>query len=149
MYIPRNKNVVKNTVFQQNSSSEQVLSSSVVDITGTEISYTPEAGADRVVYEYNIQYFNDPDSDNNTYIELNMNSGSGYVSLGSGYRINETNQNVQGQGHYEGKFVIDAWSGSRSLKMTVRAYDNARRVTLHKDESGNLFDPVINIYSVM
>ena len=149
MYIQRNKNVVKNTVFQQSSSSEQTVSSSVVDISGTEVTYTPESGASKVVYEYNIQYFNNPDSANNTYIELNMNSGSGYSSLGSGYRLNEVYQNVEGQGHYEGKFVIDSWTGSRSLKMTIRAYDDLRRVTLHKDESGNLFDPIINIYSVM
>ena len=149
MYIPRNKNKKQNIAVQRSSISTQVLNNTVVDISGSEISYTPDSGASKVIYEFTVQYHNDPHTHNSFYYELKKDSGSGYVSLGQGYRVNHVYQNVQGQNTIEGRFVLDSWSGSNDLKMTARTYDNYKKVTLHEDEAGNHFDPIIKVYSLM
>ena len=149
MYIPRNKKLKNNLVIQRSSVSAQEISSTVTDINGTELSYTPTSGASKIVYEFTIQYHNDPDTHNNFFYEIRKDSGSGYSALGQGYRVNHTYQNVSGQNIIEGRFVLDAWSGSNNLKMTIRSWDNLRRVTLHEDEAGNHFDPIIKVYSLM
>ena len=149
MYIPRNKKLKNNLVIQRSSVSAQEISTTVADINGTELSYTPTSGASKIVYEFTIQYHNDPDTHNNFFYEIRKDSGSGYSALGQGYRVNHTYQNVSGQNIIEGRFVLDAWSGSNNLKMTIRSWDNLRRVTLHEDEAGNHFDPIIKVYSLM
>ena len=149
MYIPRNKKIKKNIVVQRSSVSTQEPDATVVDISGSQISYTPVSGSSKVVYEFIMQHHNDPDQHNNFYYELKKDSGSGYVSLGQGYRVNHTYNYVYGQNTVEGRFVLDTWSGSNDLKMTIRAYDNAREITLHEDEAGNHFDPIIKVYSLM
>ena len=55
MYKPRTTSGQKNIKTLRTSESEQVLSSSYGPINGTEITYTPHADADSVVYEYRIQ----------------------------------------------------------------------------------------------
>ena len=149
MYIPRKEKINKNIVFQSSSETAQEIDATVVDIGGTEISYTPEANSSKVVYEFKIQYHNDPDVHNNLYYELQKDSGSGYTSLGKGYLVNMVYQYVSGQNVIEGYFILDSWSGSNSLKLTGRTYDNAREITLHEDEAGNHFDPIIKVYSLM
>ena len=149
MYIPRNKKIKKNVVIQRSNISAQEISTTVADINGTELSYTPTSGASKIVYEFKIQYHNDPDTHNNFFYEIRKDSGSGYSALGQGYRVNHTYQNVAGQNIFEGRFVLDTWSGSNDLKMTIRSWDGSRRVTLHEDEAGNHFDPIIKVYSLM
>ena len=149
MYIPRKEKINKNIVFQSSSETAQEIDATVVDIGGTEISYTPEANSSKVVYEFKIQFHNDPDVHNNLYYELQKDSGSGYTSLGKGYLVNMVYQYVSGQNVIEGYFILDSWSGSNSLKLTGRTYDNAREITLHEDEAGNHFDPIIKVYSLM
>jgi len=149
MYIPRKNKIKNNIVFQRSSVTAQEVDSSVVDISGTEISYTPEANSSKVVYEFKIQFHNDPDRHNNLFYELQKDSGSGYSPLGKGYLVNNVYQFVYGQNVIEGYFILDSWSGSNNLKLTGRTYDNQRRHTLHEDEAGNHFDPIIKVYSLM
>tara|TARA_B100000927_G_scaffold28971_1_gene21419 strand:- start:296 stop:745 length:450 start_codon:yes stop_codon:yes gene_type:complete len=149
MYIPRKNRIKKNIVIQRSSTTAQEIDSSVVDISGTEISYTPEANSSKVAYEFKIQYHNDPDQHNNLFYELQKDSGSGYSPLGKGYLVNMVYQFVNGQHVIEGYFILDSWSGSNNLKLTGRTYDDSREMTLHEDEAGNHFDPIIKIYSIM
>ena len=149
MYIPRNKKIKSNIYIQRSSVSTQIINSTVIDISGTEVSYTPTSGASKVIYEFTIQYHNDPDTHNNFYFEIQKNTGSGYSAVGQGYRVNHTYQYVSGQNTVEGRFVLDSWTGSNSLKITARSYDNAREATLLEDEAGNHFDPIIKVYSLM
>ena len=157
MYIPRDKNIKSNIVFQKQSVSSQIVEVTEQDISGTEISYTPTQNATKVVYEFQIQYHDDPTSNtflgslsnNYIYMQLKRNSGSGYTNLGQGFRLNEFERVAGTQGIYKGKFVIDAWTGSQSLKMSARAKSTNERVTLHLDEASNICHPVIKIYSLM
>ncbi len=149
MYIPRKNNIKKNIVVQRSSTTSQEIDATVVDLGGTEISYTPEANSSKVVYEFKIQFHNDPDVHNNLFYEIQKDSGSGYSTLGKGYLVNMVYQFVSGQNIIEGFFILDSWSGSNDLKLTGRTYDNQREITLHEDEAGNHFDPIIKVYSLM
>ena len=151
MYISRKNKIKKNIVVQRSSETAQEIDATVVDIGGTEISYTPEANSSKVVYEFKIQYHDDPDQHNNLFYELQKDdlSGSGYSPLGKGYKVNMVYQFVNGQNVIEGYFILDSWSGSNNLKLTGKTYDNVREITLHEDEAGNHFDPIIKVYSLM
>ena len=149
MYIPRNKNCKKNLVLQRSSVSSQVISTTVVDISGTEISYIPEANSSFVVYEFNIQFHNDPDINNSFYYELQKNDGSGYSPVGQGYRVRANYSLAWSQNTIEGKFVLNSWTGSNDLKMTIRSSSTSTEFTLHEDDAGNDFDPIIKMYSIM
>lgn len=119
------------------------------DVNGTEISYTPETGASYVIYEYIIQYHNDPSSHNHLYFELWSNEGSGYSSLGQGYKHAQSGYYNEYQDVITGYFKLSAWSGSKSLKLRCRARNNQSRATLHENEGSNHFDPIVTIYSVI
>ena len=67
MYIPRNKKCKKNLILQSESVSSQVTNATVADVAGSEISYTPETNSNFVVYEFKIQFHNDPDNYNLCY----------------------------------------------------------------------------------
>ena len=156
MYIPRDKEIKSNIVFQRQSVSSQIVEVTEQDISGTEISYTPSQNATKVVYEFQIQYHDDPTdntyygmSNNYIYIQLKRNSGSGYTNLGQGFRINENERVAGTQGLYKGKFLIDSWTGSQSFKMSAIAKSTDERVTLHLDEASNVHNPIIKIYSIM
>ena len=157
MYIPRDKEIKSNIVLQRQSVSSQIVEVTEQDISGTEISYTPTQNATKVVYEFQIQYHDDPTSntilgsmsDNYIYIQFKRNSGSGYTNLGQGFRINESENYAGTQGVYKGKFLIDAWSGSQSFKMSAIAQSTNKRVTLHLDEASNVHHPIIKMYSLM
>ena len=157
MYIPRDKEIKSNIVLQRQSVSSQIVETTEQDISGTEISYTPAQNATKVIYEFQIQYHDDPTSntilgsmsDNYIYIQLKRNSGSGYTNLGQGFRINEYERVAGTQGLYKGKFLIDSWTGSQSFKMSAIAKSTNERVTLHLDEASNVHHPIIKMYSLM
>jgi hypothetical protein len=123
------------------------------DVNGTEVSYTPEAGASYVIYEYIIQYHNDQNSSsarhNHLYFELWSNEGSGYSSLGQGYKHAQSGYYNEYQDIITGYFKLNPWSGSKSLKLRCRARSNETGATLHENEGSNHFDPIITIYSII
>lgn len=44
---------------------------------------------------------------------------------------------------------VNSEKNFKLVKTTVTAYDNTRENTLHEDEAGNHFDPIIKVYSLM
>ena len=128
------------------------------DVNGTEISYTPESGSSYVIYEYIIQYHNDQTSShtlarhNHLFFELWSNEGSGYSSLGQGYKHAQSGYYNEYQDVITGYFKLSSWSGSKSLKLKCRARAGGNEgsgATLHENEGSNHFDPIITIYSVI
>ena len=149
MYIPRNKKCKKNLILQSESVSSQVTNATVADVAGSEISYTPETNSNFVVYEFKIQFHNDPDNYNLCYYELQKNTGTGYVPLGQGFRLNMQHSLAYSQSIISGKFILNSWTGSNDLKISIRSLSSSYEMTLHEDEAGNHFDPIIKVYSLM
>lgn len=148
-YTRRKKPQGLQTTFTANTSSQEI-DSTVVDITNSEISFTPPAGNfEYVVYEYTIQYNHSPDTNTNLYYELREKIGAGeYTRLGSGYRAKETAQNQLFQSTITGRFLIPIYSGTRTYKMTIRASANDREATLHSTRTPDTYSPIFQMYCI-
>lgn len=153
MYIPKSsKGMRKNLTIQQSSTSPQItVSNAQEDLSGTEIAYTCEPNASFVVYEITTQWHSDPDLPHSYFfLELWEKIGDTWSALGTGYRWSEIFQYLDGQDLIVCSIRIPPYSGERSYKLRVRSFSgSARRVTLHEDEDGNSFDPIVKIYSVL
>lgn len=134
-----------------NGESTLVTSTTVQVIPGSSKTYTPPSGATKVVYDYHIQFHNDPDQHNLTYLQIeNDLVGDGtWTAVGASYRVSDASVYADFQGLSTGRFFLTPWSGSRPLRLTISSYSGAYENTLHEDEAGNHFDPIIEIYSLM
>jgi hypothetical protein len=148
-YLRKRKQQNLNTVFTANTAS-QLVSTTVLDITNSEVTFTPPTGNfTHVVYEYTIQYEFDPDASTNVFLELREKIGAGsYTQLGDGYRVNEIAQTQRYQSTLTGRFLIPIYTGTRSYKLTIRAKQTNRRITLHETTSGDVYSPIIQMYCV-
>ncbi len=152
-YLRRKKIQNLVTSFTANTADQQ-LSTSVVDITNTEVTFTPPAGNfDHVVYEYTIQYRYNPVNDNRIHFELREKIGNGsYSALGDGYRATDITENQRYQSTLTGRFLIPIYTGTRSYKLTVRSETSNNRATLHsfRETSTNntTYSPIIQMYCV-
>ena len=148
-YLRRRKIQNLETSFTANTAS-QVVSTTVLDVSNSEITFTPPAGNfSFVVYEYTIQYHNDPDNNNNINYELQEKIGSGsYAALGSGYRVQEITRTVQYQATLTGRFMIPIYSGTRSYKITLRASETNREFTLNETNEPQTYSPICQMYCI-
>lgn len=148
-YTRRKKPQGLQTTFTADTSS-QIVSTTVLDITNSEISYTPPAGNfEYVVYEYTIQFNHSPDANTNLYYQLQEKIGSGsYTELGSGYRAKETAQFQQFQSTITGRFLIPIYSGTRTYKMTIRSSADNREATLHSTLTPDVYSPIYQMYCI-
>ena len=156
MYINRKTMIEKNLSLSDishnnNAVNTLVTSTTVTVIPGSSISYTPVNGASKVVYEFHMQFHNDPDNHNLSYVQIeNDLVGDGtWTAVGSSYRMSDCTVYSYFQGLSVGRFFLAPWSGSRPLRLTISAYSNSYENTLHEDEAGNHFDPIIKVYSLM
>ncbi len=148
-YLRRRKQQSLNTVFTANQSS-LVISTTVQDVTNSEISFTvPTGNFNFVVYEYTVQYHNDPDNSNNLNYELQEKIGSGsFAALGSGYRVQEITRSVQYQSTMTGRFLLPIYSGTRSYKLTIRSSATNREATLNETNEPKIYSPIYQMYCV-
>ena len=152
-YLRRKKQQNLITSFTANT-ADQETSLSVIDITNSEITFTPpEGNFDYVVYEYTIQYRFNPSSDSRTHFELREKIGSGsYSVLGDGYRSTDMSENQKYQSTLTGRFLIPIYTGTRSYKLTARAESNSGRATLHslREATSNYitYSPITQMYCV-
>ena len=148
-YLRRRKIQNLDTVFIANTSS-QTISTTVLDVSNSEITFTPPTGNfNFVVFEYTVQYHNDPDNNNNLNYELQEKIGAGsYSALGSGYRVQEITRTVQYQSTITGRFMIPIYSGSRTYKLTMRVSTTNREVTLHETNEPQVYSPIYQMYCI-
>lgn len=148
-YTRRKKPQGLQTTFTANIASQEV-DSTVIDISNSEISFTPPTGNfEYVVYEYTIQFNHSPDTNTNLYYQLQEKIGTGsYTELGSGYRAKETAQNQRFQSTITGRFLIPIYSGTRTYKMTIRASANDREATLHTTLTPDVYSPIYQMYCI-
>ena len=144
------QNILKSSYYIKSDVSTQDISSSAsIYISGSEVTYTPHESSKNIIYEYYFQYKNDPDNNNQFSAELHEDSGSGFASMGINYRINEVTYGTQFENYVCIKFVLPSYSGSRSYKLRATGRSHADECTLHVDEGGNTYYPIVLIYDVL
>ena len=152
-YLRKRKQQNLTTSFTANTSS-QAISTSVEDITNSEVTFTtPVGNFDYIVYEYTIQYNYVPDGSTNLMFELREKIGNGsYSQLGDGYRAQEIVITQDAQSTLTGRFLVPVYSGTRSYKLTIRSSATDREATLHqiKLDSSNyvIYSPIIQMYCI-
>ena len=134
--------------------NEQVLSTVYSEITGTTITYTPDPNASKVVYEYRIMAHNDPDTNNTSgFLELQENINSTWTSLFDngtpGFQTYEQHTFGRYQAVWYGKYVLPAYSGSKSYRLAGRNSTTTQESTVHGTEDGNTVHPQVTMYSVI
>ena len=114
------------------SPDEQIVSTTLQVVSGSEITYQPAINSDYVVYE--ISFTSDHESPDTTvrstyYLE----SGS----LGGSFSEVEGCINNHGGASSSPKdiksltYVVPSWIGYKNLRLSVDAYDNSKQAKLH------------------
>lgn len=116
------------------SFTSEVISTVVEFYPGTEVTYTPQSGASKVIYECSLQTSWQPDNINsyaNTRLQYSTDNGSTWTTIDS-TRIFEGDGNtldyVWHQFHW--KFVLDVWSGERKLRLAGRSEGTSSEYTV-------------------
>ena len=125
--------------------SSQVISTTVVDMTGSEITYTPHPHANKVLYECYLQSRYNPDPSNGLNVELfEENSGKG-----NNYSIMFTDVYVYYQTTRYIRFLLDSYDGPKTFKLRCRTNGTGNEQELHMNSDNELFYPIIIISSVL
>ena len=143
------------------SFAKEEISTTVEYYPGTEVTYTPVPGADKVVYECSYQISWLPDEEGSyfcTRLQHSTDNGSSWTDV-SGAQMLEGNYNSQTDYCWYNLmyvFMLDAWSGSRKLRLAGRAYSTAVEYTVGRSYipapssgEGAGSCPHVTIYSVM
>lgn len=138
--------------------TKQVITTSLVAYSGTEIEYTPFENAESVVYEVNFTVSWDPDPQGSylcTRVQYSADGGSSWSTI-SGTKILEgTFSSVQDQDwmNINYTFILDSWSGSRKIRIAGRSYSASQDFTVGRQyyahsAEGAAAPPHVSIYSV-
>lgn len=143
------------------SLTEEVISTTVEYYPGTEVTYTPVPGTDKVVYECSYQISWSPDEKGSyfcTRLQYSTDNGSSWTDV-SGAQMLEGNYNSQTDYVWYNLmyvFILDAWSGERKIRLAGMANGTSVEYTI-----GRSYDsapsqgvgvgscPHVTIYSVM
>ena len=152
-YLINNNNIGKENVIFNNSVTNQEIDSTVSDITGSSITYTPIENCKHVIYEFKAQYVYRPDSNSTYFLELfeSTDGGSSWSGLGNNYCIEGAAIDSQKLNNLISiKFILAQYTGSRSYKLRGRTTSNSYEINLHKDtDSNEVYYPTVIMYSVL
>lgn len=141
-------------------SSSQATSNSAnvwTTISGSEITYTPSSGSDKVVYE--ISFYGEKAGITFLSCQLQHYVSGSWSEINAKYRKNLGNAGSSSQSYryyIVWKFILPAWAGSRQLRLVIASNRTNRNINLHKltnwDGSGSVTDQFCNtnliVYSV-
>ena len=143
-------------------SAFQETTTTFTNLDGSVIDYTPAAGASKVIYEFNSVY-GYKEVKNGFQVKLQNGSNlANLADISSDNYICSFGQTNNTTGYYgsellQVRFVIDAWSGQKTLGLKVKSFDtNASRASLinvstpstDELEEGLLYDPFVMCYSI-
>ena len=137
---------ISNIIFEHDTSitTATVVSSTVAEIPGTEITYAPPSDSKKIIYEVVLQTFFNPDSHNRGSYEL-FEDGT---PMGTYYRTVESTHYLKYQNVTRIRFLIPAYTGSKTFKLRVRSYSNSYEFRLTNDGTTN-FTPITHMYSII
>ena len=128
-----NPNQVMNyqSVYTENP-GEQITSTTLQVVSGSEITYQPAINSDYVVYEisFSQDYYDDWDIRTNYYLESGSLGGS-FSEIGGCQRNNGVSDGAF-KDIVNLFFAVPAWLGYKTLRLTTDAYSNDRQCRLHR-----------------
>lgn len=148
---------IKNYVHSVDTSfTKQQLGTSIVAYNGTEITYTPPAGATSVVYECSAQFSWDPDANSSyacTRLQYSDDNGSTWNTITGTKVLDGTNSSVNDYDWFLStwNFLIPAWSGERKLRLAGRSFNSTSECTLGRafgvtEDTASC--PHVSVYSI-
>lgn len=131
-------------------------------IDGSEITYEPHSGSDKVAYEISFYATNNNVTTNGEcfqVVKLEEYTGSSWSEINSAYRKNfgssasSTAQYHRFLIHF--KFILPTWSGSKQLRLTIGSNDDDEKIELHEVQAWegvwtyeNYFNTNLLVYSI-
>ncbi len=143
------------------ANNSKIVTTSVELYQGTEVTYTPAAGASKVVYECNFQLQHTPDGDKshmNTRLQYSDDDGSSWNDI-DGCKMYEGTELTSGSNDFDWFifnwiFIINSWSGERKLRMAGRSDTTNDEYIMGRSYNANQSEgtgscPHVSIYSVV
>tara|TARA_Y100000592_G_scaffold65802_1_gene102317 strand:+ start:1387 stop:1872 length:486 start_codon:yes stop_codon:yes gene_type:complete len=141
------------------SFTKQSVSTSIVALSDTLITYTPESNAEKVIYECALQIAWNPDAAGSLMcarLQYSENSGASWTTYdGSKIFAGNFSSSTDYNWHtYLFKFHLNSWSGSRQLRLAARSYGTNSEFTLGRSFNASGTEgvgaaPLIMAYSVI
>lgn len=140
------------------SFTKEAISTNLEYYPGTEVTYTPTPGADKVVYECTYMTADSPDNRGSyicTRLQYSTDNGSSWTTI-AGTQMLEGSYNSQSDYVYHNfmyTFILDYWSGERKLRLAGRADSSSTEYTIgrtfNSGGEGVGSCPHVTIYSVI
>ena len=157
-YLINTENIANYAYNVDTNFTKEVISTSIEDFPGTEITYTPESGASKVIYECNLQIAWDPDAEGSyscSRLQYSTDGGSSWTDI-DGTKLmcgSHSANDDYAWFNYLWVFIIPAWTGERKIRLAGRAYTDNVEFTLGRsynasDSEGVGSCPHTIIYSV-
>ena len=140
------------------SFTKEAISTTIEYYPGTEVTYTPPAGASSVIYECNLQISWDPDGQGSylcSRLQYSDDNGSSWNTYNETKMLEGTSGNVTDYDwfNFNWIFLLPAWSGERKLRVAGRAYNSSSEYTIGKawlvSGSEGASCPHVSVYSIM
>ena len=134
-YLKTNRKI-KNYIHNVDTSfTKQQLGTSIVGYNGTEVTYTPPANAQNVVYECSLQFSWNPDVANSyacTRLQYSDDNGSTWNTISNTKVMDGTSSTVSDYDWFIAtyNFLIPTWSGERKLRLAGRSFNSSYECTL-------------------
>ena len=151
---------IKNYVHNVDTSfTKEAVYTTIEYYPGTEVTYTPSTGANKVFYECSIQTAWTPDAYGsylNTRLQYSDDNGSSWNDI-SGLKIFEGTLSANADYDwwcYMWMFSIDSWSGERKIRLAGRSHNTSTDFTIGRSYNATSSEgvgscPHVSIYSVM
>tara|TARA_Y100001970_G_scaffold109795_1_gene137127 strand:- start:13181 stop:13654 length:474 start_codon:yes stop_codon:yes gene_type:complete len=116
--------------------STQTMSSTLVAVTGTEVTYTPGSNCLGVIYECNYTIYWNPDG-MGSYQNIRLQESTDDGSTWSTITGTELHEGTYGEADYDTFIMhfthrLEPWSGSKKLRLAARAYAALFEYTIGK-----------------
>lgn len=136
MSYRKNQNTIKNVINEVDTNYTSVtVSTNVISIPGSEMFYTPTSNSTKVIYECHTQYSWSPDGQGSymeTSFQYSTDEGSTWQDFENCQLFEGTFSNVNEYfwSHRPWIFIVDAWSGQRKIRLSIRSWNANSEFTL-------------------
>tara|TARA_Y100001972_G_scaffold82057_1_gene99822 strand:+ start:244 stop:735 length:492 start_codon:yes stop_codon:yes gene_type:complete len=143
------------------SVSAELISTTLKIYDGTEIEYTPAAGAEKVVYHVNYNAWNgDPEDEDvtfmNTRLQESTDNGVTWSDIDGCKLFEGTSSPIYDYDFIPctHTFMIGSWSGTRKLRLAGRSKDTDSEYQINQlyiggSYVGNSACPSVSVFSLM